>query len=78
MGGMQTAMGPDSWSPVEFGGPRAASQVMMCDVRATGLESLRTEGEGFLGTGTRQDVFHSTGTLPWLRLRLKMCCRMLT
>ncbi|KAI4872033.1 hypothetical protein NFI96_006516 [Prochilodus magdalenae] len=48
---------------------------MTCDVRATGLKSLSSLGRPFLGTGTRHDVFHSVGTLPKRRLRLKMCCR---
>src|SRR4029434_5987210 len=47
----------------------------MCNVKATGLKSLSTLGCGFFGTGMRQDVFHSAGTFPSWRLRVKICCR---
>lgn len=36
---------------------------MMSDVRATGLKSLGPHRLDVFGTGTKQDVFHSTGTL---------------
>ncbi len=35
--------------------------------------SLQGLSHAFLGTGTRQDVLHSTGTLFRLRVRLKIC-----
>ena len=47
----------------------------LCDVKATGLKSLSTLVCGFFGMGMRQDVFHSAGTFPSWRLRLKRCCR---
>lgn len=34
-------------------------------------DGIDNHGIVFLGTGTRQDVFHSTGIFSWLRLRLK-------
>ena len=37
---------------------------MMCEVRATSLLSLRADGEDFLGTGTRQDVFQALKPSP--------------
>ena len=37
--------------------------------------SFSTLGCGFFGAGMRQDVFHSAGTFPSWRLRLKICCR---
>lgn len=45
------------------------------DVSTTGLKTFGSLGCGFLGTVIVQDVFHSSGTLPCLRPRLKMRCR---
>ena len=42
-----------------------------CEVRATGLELLKSVGWGIFGAGNMQEVFHSSGTFPSFRL-LKM------
>ena len=54
---------------------RLFSSNMQSGIKATGLQSLCIVGVDFLSTGTRQEVFHSSGTLSSLRLRLKRCCR---
>jgi len=65
---------PGGWSQMIL-------QVKMPDVEVLGWRGytwsavVRPVGctANFLGTGTRHDVFHRTGTIVVLRLRLKMC-----
>lgn len=52
-----------------------SSVFMKWKVRATGLSSLETVGS-LLGTGMRQDVFHSVGVFWSVGLRLNMYVRM--